>query len=347
MELMEKIKNAPLNPGCYLFKDETGRIIYVGKAKVLRNRVKQYFMEANQKDDKGFLLGKKIRDVEFKITETERDALIEEYYLIKYYKPWFNIQYKSDRKMTYYIEIKSSGNYSRFEVTSKRPDKTVEYLGCFRSEGRAREAISLLNRVYKTPICNRKFDNTVKQPCLHYELNHCMGPCGNKVDKQQYEIVMKEINRFFKGKQSKTLNRLKREMKEYITQMEYEKAAEVKNNFDQMKDLGRRIRHYITIPDNQDVVVFFRAFNEIGFSLFYIRSGAVIGRCDFNDGMSEIQLKVFLQSILKNKQPVRSDQPLADCLRNISADKLFVTLPVKPVLEAVCSLILKRYKDFS
>lgn len=345
MNLREKIKNAPLEPGCYLFKDETGRVIYIGKAKVLKNRVKQYFMESNQKDEKGLLLAKKIIDVEFRITATERAALILEYQLIKEFRPWFNIQYKADRKTSYYIRLNRSGAYTSFEITSLQDERDKDCLGYFKSEGRAKEAILLLNQVFKTPVCSHKFLSTDKrQPCLHYQTNHCLGPCAGKVTPADYEKVIKQIEDFFSGKQTGVFRRLQKEFDVYLTQLEYEKAAKIRGIIDQLTELGGRIRHFTVMPPDQDMIVFFRAFRETGFSLFYIHNNIVIDQCDFTADLDLEKLTVFLRRSFGQQSQERFDTELTDCLRFVSADKIFLTLPQQKNIDKTIGKIIKQYQ---
>lgn len=327
MELKEKIRNAPLEPGCYLFKDARGEVIYVGKAKILRNRVKQYFMKTNQQEDKGLILGKMICDVEFKLTSTERDALLTEYQLIKYYRPWFNIQHKNDRLVTYYLKLNHIGAYPSFEIVDHWSGPARDCLGEFRSEGRAKEAISILNRIFKTPVCGRDFREK-KEPCLHYQLGQCMGPCGLKIDQAEYEKVLKEIRNFFSGKQSRILNRLNREMKECVSNLEFEKAAQLKRDMEDLRQLVRRFHSRMEIPQNKEVLLFLRAYREEGFSVFYIHSGNVLERCDFEHTLEDDRLREFLSEHIR-----QVPETTKDCLQNVYADKLLIILPSKKDLE--------------
>ena len=343
MELKEKIKGAPLAPGCYLFKDENGTIIYVGKAKVLRNRVKQYFGKANQQSDKGLLMAKLIRDVEFQITDTERDALLAEYRLIKYHRPWFNIQHKNDRFLCYSLQVSQVGKYPFFEVASSTEESKGEVLAEFRSEGRAKEVISIMNRIFKTPVCHRHLEK-LTTPCLHYQLGQCLGPCGGKISPAEYDKVIHEIKKFFQVKRSGVLVRLKREMKEYVGLMEFEKAAVLKRNIDELEWLAGRLHSKIVIPADKEIILAVRAFREEGFSLFYLQQGQVTGRADFEGEVTEKGVVKLLSGGRKlNKQ----EEISKDCLEQISADKQMITLPVNRQIEKRTATVIHKLQEWS
>lgn len=343
MELKEKVKSAPTEPGCYLFKDSSGKVIYVGKAKNIRSRVRQYFLKSNQQEEKGLILAKLMRDVEFIVTPTERDALIREYRLIKQYKPWFNTQYKADRMNTYYLSLNQDGVYPSFEIVNAKEMGGQSYLADFTSESRAREALRLLNRVFKIPVCNKKFEVTDGQPCLHYRLGQCLGPCGGKVEKADYEKVLAEITGFFRGKQEKIFRRLQKQLTEQAAALEFEKASETKQMIDDLKRMGWRFGHTLLIPEKRDLVLFFRAYREEDFSLFFIRNRQVIGRCDFEQALKEIETRVFLEKQLSLESQESSVEYQIAELQNICADKLAILLPRKWDVDAACRLIADKY----
>jgi len=345
VELNDKINNAPQEPGCYLFKDTKGNIIYVGKAKVIRSRVKQYFMKTNQQDDKGLLLGKLIADVEFRLTLTERDALIEEYRLIKHYRPWFNSQHKTDRRNVYYLRWNRTGIYPWLEIVDRREEELKEYLGRFASEGRAKEALLVLNRVFKTPVCSRRFEKTDEEPCLHYRVHQCLGLCGGKVDPDTYKTVIKAIEDFFGGRDKKTLRKLEREMALCIREMEFERAQAINRSIEDLKQLEGRFHRRIIFPEDKEAVLFLRAYREKGCSLFYIRSGGVTGRYDICGPDLSDHLADFLKDQIGKETEV-PDEQLRECLEHIYADKAVVILPLKKDLKTKLSLIRAKFTEW-
>lgn len=343
MELMEKVKQAPGSSGCYIFKDEAGQVIYVGKAKVLRNRVRQYFLKANQQDDKGLLLGKLIRDVEFVLTDTERDALLEEYRLIKHYRPWFNTQHKNDRITEYCLRLNHRGLYPTFEITAARSRSDKNYLATFRSEGRAAEAITIMNRVFQTPLCNKALDQPAAQPCLHYQVGHCLGPCSGKISPEQYQKVIRQIRQFFGGRYARIFARLKHEMNTSIKNLDFEKAALINRNIEDLQSLSRRFHTRTIIPLNRDVVLFYRAYREETCSAYYIRGGEVTTRADLTHSAGEAKLQRFLETA---RSRTSGDKGLRLRLQNVYADKLAVLLPARTTPEKTLKLLTVKLKQW-
>jgi excinuclease ABC subunit C len=343
MVLKDKIQNAPTAPGCYLFKDSNQNIIYIGKAKVLKNRVKQYFMESNQKDEKGYMLGKLISDVDFVITTTERDALMEEYRLIKLHLPWFNRQHKHDKKMTCYIKLVHSAPYPFFIITKEKSGPDKDYLGAFRNSFNAKEAITFFNKVFKTPLCGQVYEQTTYQPCFYYQIKQCLGPCGGKADVAEYSKNIQEMVRFFKGQQMPVLRRLKREMDAKVKLLAFEQAAEIKAAMEYLILLSKRNQHMIEIPSHRDALILFRAFRETGFTMYYIHRGTVTGKCDFEQQLAVLQLTSFLR-----QAPTFSNQLVPESLamiRAVHGEKLVILIPVKRDLDHWIQLIVKKYNE--
>ena len=348
MDLKDKVKHAPMEPGCYLFKDESGRIIYIGKAKVIRNRVKQYFMKTNQQDDKGLMLAKLIRDVEFQVTATERDALFLEYQLIKEHRPWFNSQHKRDRLLHYYLVLNRTGRYPSIELFTQPPDRAGDILGRFKSEGRAREAIAIFGKVYRTPICGRRFD-AVSDPCLHYQVGRCLGPCTGEPAPEEYAAVLKDIAGLMQGKTSVMLNQLKKDMTFHVKNLEFEEAAVLKQTIEEVE--GLRIRSgKISIPVDRDVVLAIRAYREDGFSLFYFHQGNIAGRCESDGRISDKMLGCLLSQTAEETEGegnVPAKPPVTrSCLEEVSADRKLILLSKDKNLEKRIQQIKKNVEQW-
>lgn len=339
MELKMKIKQAPLQPGCYLFKDADGRIIYVGKAKVIRNRVKQYFMKTNQQDDKGLLLAKLICDVEFRITPTERDALMEEYRLIKQYRPWFNVQHKKDRPQNYYLILNRSGRYPAFEITTQAGCHPKDIIGRFRSEGRAREAVMMFNRTFRTPVCSHRFE-TVSEPCLHYQVGRCLGPCIGRISTESYDAVIKDIIRLMQGKTCSAVKELKKELMARARCLEFEKAAVLKEQIGELEQLRGRAGK-LTIPVDRDVILAIRAFREESFSLFYLQKGRIRKRAEFGGRIDKEKLIDFLDQQEEAEMTVTRT-----CLEEIAADRRLILLPGDKDREKRCRTVERNLLEW-
>ncbi len=341
--LKEKIKALPLLPGCYLFKNKDGIIIYVGKSKKLRNRVRQYFNHKqnpaqvqiqkapinsnrppNIVDDKIPRLVKEIVDLDFVVTENETEALILEHQLIKKYWPKYNSQMKNNRAYPF-LKINSQLEYPALTLTYSAGDD-ADYFGCFRNEDSAIYALELISKVWKTPTCNKEFSKTNNRACLRYHLNACVGACSQEIEPTGYKQVIEEVISFLRGNSSKKLEELKNEMMSHSNDLNFEKAAEVKNTINNLEWLMHRSKRFNTILEGKTICLFIRAFNEDGFSLYYIVNGKVLIHFR-NNSISEISASLidnFVDCIFKSEYNVSNGDVLAKSLTDILADKLYI-----------------------
>ncbi len=231
MEAKIKASKLPHNPGVYMFLDENQKIIYIGKAKDLRKRVMSYFTKTPQ-DYKTQVLKKYIADIKFIVVETENDAFLLENTLIKQYKPKFNIQLKDDKSYPW-IVIKNEP-FPRIELTRELVKDGSEYYGPYTSVDIANFLLKIFKKVYKIRSCKLKLtDENIKKEkfkvCLDYHLGNCKAPCVGLQSKEHYNRNVDEIKKILKGKTSTVINMVKKQMKEYAQQLEFEKADELKN----------------------------------------------------------------------------------------------------------------------
>ena len=217
MNLKDKLLTLPMEPGCYIMKDRNGTIIYVGKAKKLKNRVNQYFTGAH--DYKTTKLVSQIVDFDTIVTKTEKEALILEINLIKKHRPRFNIMFMDDKSYPY-IKI-TQEKYPRLTVVREaKKDKKANYYGPFPDASAAHNMASLLNSIY--PL--RKCVTLPKKVCLYYHLGQCLGPCQYKIDEDAYPQMIKEIVQVLKGDDKALRQRLNDQMKQATEKLNYEKA---------------------------------------------------------------------------------------------------------------------------
>ena len=217
MNLKDKLLTLPMEPGCYIMKDRNGTIIYVGKAKKLKNRVNQYFTGAH--DYKTTKLVSQIFDFDTIVTKTEKEALILEINLIKKHRPRFNIMFMDDKSYPY-IKI-TQEKYPRLTVVREaKKDKKANYYGPFPDASAAHNMASLLNSIY--PL--RKCVTLPKKVCLYYHLGQCLGPCEHKVEDDVYPQLIKEIVQVLKGDDKALRQRLNDQMKDATDKLNYEKA---------------------------------------------------------------------------------------------------------------------------
>lgn len=270
--LKDKIKMLPTSPGCYLMKNKDGVIIYVGKAKNLKNRVSSYFNGVHT--GKTRVLVEQINDLEFVVTGSEVEALLLEINLIKQYDPKYNVIFRDDK--TYpYIELTNEKFPRLVVVRNKNNKKTKSQLfGPYPNVYAARKTIHLLNRMY--PL--RKCQVMPKKKCLYYHIGECLGYCEEKIDKAIIDNMTAEITRFLKGNDNILIKRIKEEMYKASETLNFEKAQELKLLLD---DIEKTLRNQIIdLNDNIDRDVFGYAIKDgyISIQALYLRSGKIVER---------------------------------------------------------------------
>lgn len=362
MNLTEKIREAPRTPGCYLFKDADGVVIYVGKSKHLRERVKQYFLPGRLQEDRGLILAKLIADVEYRLTKTDLDALLLEYRLIKQYRPWFNIQHKydlpqmnlpeySEELLRYCIRLDKAESYPSLVIAARRhtdfeTDDEFTYLGEFKNAHKAEEALFLLNRVFGTPVCGHRLGGKAESPCLHYEVGRCLGPCTGQISEADYGKVIRRVSGVFMGKSARTFRELEAKMKRHARALEYEKAAAVKADIEALRRVAHSHAARFRIPESGEMVVFLRAYGEENFAAFYIRDGAVIRRRDYTEKPDCFALSDLLTPEEAGSGGEALDRMLRDAIEHILAEKLPVLLPKRPSRDARAQLLEEKLSDW-
>lgn len=266
----DKLSLLTESSGCYIMKDKTETVIYIGKAKNLKNRVTSYFRGAH--DLKTTKLVSLIVDFEYIVTNTELDALILELNLIKKYKPRFNIVFKDSKTYPYILLTNTKHPY--IKVTRNINKKNGKYFGPYPNTKAARDTVKLLNSIYKLRKCNR----IPKEACLYYYMDNCLAPCINKVDESKYIDIKKEITSFLNGNATKVLKELKEKMNKYSSSLEFEKALEYKNLIESINDTTAKTE--INLNDNldRDVIGYFNNDDYISIEIFYMRQGRIVAR---------------------------------------------------------------------
>ncbi len=270
MSLLELAKTLPVSPGSYQFKDKNGVVIYVGKAKNLRNRVTSYFRGSH--DTKTSRLVMNITDIEYIVTNTELDALLLELNLIKKYNPRYNIMLTDDK--TYpYIEI-TNERHPKLIVTRNISKKSKHLFGPYPNVKAARETVKLLNKLY--PL--RKCPTLPKEACLYYYMGQCLAPCINKVTKEEYEEIISSIKRFLKGDIKDVVESLKDKMYVASEALEFERALEYKHTIEDIETTTNNQKINLNDMKDRDVVGY--TFNDLvcSIEIFFIRHGKISAR---------------------------------------------------------------------
>ena len=242
--LREKVKKLPLQPGIYIMKDKKGQIIYIGKAKALKNRVSSYFRSVEKHTPKVYRMVENVWDFEYIVTSSEFEALVLECSFIKQHTPKYNILLKDD-KGYHYIRV-GGGEYGKITACHQPQKDGARYLGPYISGYVVKQTVDEVNKVFLLPTCNRNFPQEIgkQRPCLNYHIKQCMAPCSGKISPQEYAEALEEAVSFLKGSSANTQKILTQKMMQAAEAMQYEKAARYRD----------RIRAIQGLAENQKVV---------------------------------------------------------------------------------------------
>ena len=266
--LSEKLSLLPDKPGCYLMKDKNNNIIYVGKAKNLKNRVRSYFVGSH--NAKTTLLVSEICDFEYVTTSSELEAFILEINLIKKHDPKYNIKLTDDK--TYPYIVLSNSTHPRLYVSRNVTNKKDKKFGPYPSVFSARETVRLLNNIY--PL--RKCINIPKKECLYYHMKQCLAPCINKVDSNCYTDIISSITSFLRGNVKKYVDELTLKMSEYSENLKFEQALECKNLIEHIKKTVERQKIELNDYVDRDIIGYYGDENDICIHMFFMRGGAIV-----------------------------------------------------------------------
>ena len=275
MDLQTKLDNLPTSPGVYLMKNDQGQVIYVGKAINLRNRVRSYFRELKPDQAKTKALVKHIVDLEYILADNELEALVLECNLIKKYRPKYNINLKDDK--TYpYLKI-TNEPYPQVIVTRKVAKDGARYYGPYPSVNELRNSLELIRKIFPFRSCKqRTFTND--RPCLNAHIQMCYAPCVGRISKEDYNAMIDQIALFFDGKQDGLTKRLRKEMEEAAENLEFEKAAKLRDQLQGIEQIITQQKAVLGGDDDRDVIAMARGLNQCCVQIFFIRGGKIIGR---------------------------------------------------------------------
>lgn len=284
MTLDEKLQNLPTQPGCYLHKDSRGRIIYVGKAKNLRNRVRQYFQSSRTMDAKTQKLVSLIADFEFIITDTETEALVLESNLIKLHKPKYNVMLKDDKQYPH-LKLTLNEPFPRIMKTRKVEKDDAAYFGPYLPASLADKTVSLINREFQLRTCSDEVYEIYKRagrPCMEYQIKRCLGPCQKDLcSPQQYDEVVRDVKMLLDGKDKELAVSLEERMLKASDEMRFEQAAKYRDLLKTVRALGEQ-QKMMTMPDQDiDIFGYYREGAQLALQLFTMREGKIIGRREF------------------------------------------------------------------
>ena len=275
--LEPKLASLPEKPGVYLMRDVQGRVIYVGKALVLRHRVRSYFGETALRDAKTARLVADIADLEWIVTENELEALILEAQLIKRHHPRYNIRLKDDKRYPY-IKITMEEEFPRVVLVRQMQADGGRYFGPFTSSQAVQQSLELVRRLFPYRTCNREITGQDRRPCLYYHIERCSGPCIGAIGREAYRKTMERIALFLEGRQEEVVAGLRQEMATAAESLAYERAAKLRDEIAAITQIIERQRIVSSHLKDHDFVAFARANGDACVQVFFVRNGRLIGR---------------------------------------------------------------------
>lgn len=281
METSDHIKDilnsVPEQPGCYLMKDQAGKVIYIGKAINLRHRVRSYFHASAQKNPRTSQLVANIRDIEWFIVKSELEALILEMNLIKEYQPHFNVQLKDDKRYPY-IRIHWADPFPRVSVTRKVEKDGSRYYGPYINVWAVNQTMDLLRKIFPYLTCSRTITGDDQRACLYYDIQLCTAPCIGRISQEDYREMITELGAFLNGRTDNIIKRLEVEMQQASADLKYERAAQLRDTLDAVQRIVEEQRIISTKFTDSDVIALADLDNDACIQVFFIRGGKLTGR---------------------------------------------------------------------
>jgi excinuclease ABC subunit C len=331
----------PTNPGCYIFKDNESKIIYIGKAKNLKKRVSSYFQK-DHPNEKTNILVSLIKDIDFIVTDSETEAFILESNLIRKNQPKFNIDLK-DSKRYAYIEI-TNEEFPRLIIARKR-GKEGKYFGPFVSSASRDNILYVLKKIFKLRTCNK----LPKKPCLRYSIGLCEAPCVNNIPKEKYNEKIDAIKMIFSGKTRKLIKKLEKQMKTESKNKNFEKAIELRNQIHALDQLSERQKMERGKFYDEDIINYIIKDNEVYLILFNVDKGTIINKQEFVfPETPEFFEEFLLQYYTTNKVPKSIIVPenisrsLIEVLERKRGSKIMIEVPKIGEKKQLLNLVSKN-----
>ncbi|MBO5364499.1 MAG: excinuclease ABC subunit UvrC [Clostridia bacterium] len=339
--IKQKLKKLPLCPGVYLMKDKDGDIIYVGKSKLLKNRVSQYFMQSKNHSPKTLAMVSNVHDFDYMITDTEVEALVLECNLIKKYRPKYNILLKDDKQYPY-IKLSMQEEFPRITMTRKVVKDGARYFGPYMSALMVKDTLETLRQIFKTRSCAKKLPQDIGKgrPCLYYHINQCSGPCCGKISKEEYREVFDQITAVLEGKSSEIMKYLTVKMYEASDALEFERAKRLRDRIESLKILSEKQKIVSTSENNRDIFGIFQDERESCVQVFYMRDGKISGTEYFvfeNDATTRQELLAgFLKQYYDSSTMIPKEVLISDEIEDMDGIQAWLTQKTGHKISMVC-----------
>jgi excinuclease ABC subunit C len=299
-ELETRLGLLPARPGCYIFRDRRGEVLYVGKAKSLRSRVRSYFQPGSS-DDRAFLpfLRSAFGRFETIVTETEKEAAILENSLIKEQRPRFNVKLRDDKEFLT-LRLDPAQDWPRLDLVRRPEPDRSRYFGPYHSATAARRTLHLVEKHFQLRTCSDRDFETRKRPCLQYQIKRCSGPCVYDVDKGLYEQQVRAVSLFLEGRHDELSRELQARMRSASDELEFELAALYRDQLHAIESVRQQQRVVAVTDKDQDIVGLYREGDLVELSVLYVRSGRVIEAASFSQPRVEVPDREVIASYLRD-----------------------------------------------
>lgn len=306
-DLEAKVRHAPRSPGVYLMRDRTGKVLYVGKARDLRARIRAYFARTDARAMIPFLLSR-VRDLEFIVTGTEKEALILENNLIKEHRPRYNVDFRDD-KSYYHIRIDPTEPFARFQLVRRPKKDGGRCFGPYPSSAAARETLRFLQTVFPLRTCRDQELRGRRRPCLEHGIGRCCAPCVGGIDDSAYQRLVKEGIAFLEGRERALVGDLRARMEDAAEELRFEAAAALRDRIAAIEKTIERQRVFALSGRNRDVFGLYREGDLTQVSVLFIRNGRMIGQRGFPLIRLRAENDEILASLLKRYYDRMPDIP--------------------------------------
>jgi len=329
--LLSKLTHLPEQPGVYLFKDQAGDVLYIGKAARLADRVRSYFLKSGDHSPKTSLMVSQIAGLETMVTRSELEALILESNLVKRHRPRFNVVLRDDKQYPY-LRLPVRDNFPRLSIVRRVQKDGALYYGPYTPAGALRETLKVIKRVFPLATCTIDIDGTAERACLEFEIKRCMAPCTGHQSKEDYHRIVRQVRHFLEGRDRELLDELRMQMETAAAHEAYEEAARLRDRMFKIERTLERQRITQTATVDQDVIGIARQGAAVDLQLLFVRGGLLIGRKDFFWPQSaestdeELVRSAIEQFYNRDGQPPRellipNDIPDADLIARWLSDK--------------------------
>ena len=363
-DIQEQLKKLPSEPGVYLMKDENDKVIYVGKAISLKNRVRQYFQSSKNHTSKVKSMVKNIYKFEYIITDSELEALILECSLIKEYRPKYNVLLRDDK--TYpYIKVTVNEDFPRVLKVRQLIKDKAKYFGPYTNTTAVNDTLEIIRNIYPIRTCNIDIERAIKnkvRPCLNKHIKKCVGPCTGEVSKEEYSKMIEEIILFLSGKEEHLIDLLKEKMNKCAMEFNFEDAAMYRDKIKSLEEMTQKQKiDSITSDLNQDIIAMARAHDEACVQVFFIRNGKIVGREHYIlEGVMDSTRESILSSFVKQfymaqdyipkeiliESDIEDSFILEEWLSDKKGQKVFIRVPKKGEKKSLIEMVRKNAVEY-